>query len=358
MLLVVNLLVGCVETFEVSYDLDRKGVVITGIITDLKPANVEITRTASSPITRKENLERITDAIVVLNDSDGGREELVETSIGTYEGQNLGVAGRSYHVEILLPDGTEIVSKPQKLKESPPIDSLYIENVADYQTVGNSQVDTRGLNLNLYMNSSDTVANYYKWTVGGTYVLYTAYNTPGRQCNSIVSGFDIQPCYVTRPDDGHFVLGESDKQGVDEFAVKLKYLRPSSQFAFGHSVLVTQYSQTAEAFEYWKKIDDQARSVGSIFDPPPSQITGNLSISGNPTVEVLGFFEASSVKSRRIFIERRDFETLEENSPVFSDAGINAPCFDIWSGEFGPYDYCCDCANHENSTRIEPSYWQ
>lgn len=355
---IVGFSMGCIETFEVSYELNENAVVIAGRITDIEPAYVEITRTSPSPLTDKEAIPRISGASVVLVDDLGERESLIEQSPGNYVGQVIGIIGRAYRIEVTLNDGSELRSSAQVLKASPSIDSLYTENVEIYLRDGSVELDNRGLNLNLNIDSSDTVSQYYRWTVGGTYIGFTAFNAPGRECNTIASEVDLQPCYITLPENSFFVVGESEVPGSDRFSFTLKFIPPSSQFAHGHSILVTQYSLTEEAYSYWKKIDDQSRSVGSIFDPPPSQITGNLEQVSGDEKTVLGFFEATSVKRKRIFVERSDFETLEENSVAFSDLGINAPCFEGWSDEFRPYDYCCDCSYYENSTRVKPSFWE
>lgn len=350
---------GCVETFDVSYVLYDDAWVVTGRITDTAPATVEIMRTAPTPMSSKDEIARVAGARVVLVDDQGDREQLLESRVGYYTGQKPGEVNKSYYLEITLPEGTELRSSPQLLKVSPSLDSVYIENVEGFQsTAGTVKIDNRGLNLNLYMNRTDTLSHYYKWTVGGTYLTYTAFDAPGRECQSLLSDFDLQPCYITKPESSSFLLGQSPKPDADMFSLTLNYLRPSSEFAHGHSVLVTQYGLTKEAYDYWKKIEDQTISVGSVFDPPPSRIDGNIQPITNSEILVLGFFEASSVNTQRIFIEKDDFETLEDDSPAFADAGINAPCFDQWTGDFRPYDYCCDCALHANSTRVKPTFWK
>jgi hypothetical protein len=340
----------CIETFEVDYTLDASAVVVTGLITDKNPAFVELTEPSSSPISRQINSKRISGASIILFDDQGNQEQLIETRRGYYEGENPGLVGRSYSVEIVLPDDRLILSTPQRIKPSPSIDSLYVEQVAYFQNFGSDvQVDVRGLNLNLYLNRKDTVSRYYRWIVGGTYQFYSAFDFDR----------DEAPCYYTIPPLPRFVIGESASAEEDVIVKTMKYISPNSTYAYGHSVQLIQYSQTKESYEYWKKIDDQQNNLGSIFDPPPAQVTGNLYFENEQDEIVMGFFEAASVKTKRVFISRETFTNLDPDIDYFSDTGLNAPCFPPpgWVGVWIAPDYCFDCALLENSTRTKPSYW-
>lgn len=69
---------------------------------------------------------------------------------------------------------------------------------------------------------------------------------------------------------------------------------------------VSQYTLSYRAYDFWKQIQQQRSSVGSIFDPPPSEIKGNI-IAEDDSKAALGFFRASSVATRHIMIDNNRF---------------------------------------------------
>jgi hypothetical protein len=360
-LMLLVFVTGCIEPFDVTYENDTSNVVVTGSITDQVPARVEIARPAETNHTRVSGIRKVTGATVTLSDDLGFQEVLQETSKGIYQGVTKGIVGRSYHIEVTLPDDSQIKSTPQLLKPCPSIDKLELEQVSFGNPISeNIKVEVIGLNLNIHVDRKDTVSHFYKWSIGGTYEMYTAYNMQGKLCKTIDSKNDSKPCYVSYLDYTNFTLGESVSKDADLISKKLKFLSPNSTYLYGHSLEVSQYSMTKDAFDYWSKVEGQQKGVGSVFDPPPAQIIGNLRFIDDKQSNVMGFFEASSVKKRRVFLDRSNFKNLDPDSPNFFDDGINEPCFDRWPGTeryLFPYDYCCDCSLHDNSTRTKPSFW-
>jgi hypothetical protein len=108
---------------------------------------------------------------------------------------------------------------------------------------------------------------------------------------------------------------------------------------------------------------------GGLYEKQPLSITGNLHKPADPEQEVLGFFSASSVRSKRIFIQ--EVENLEilyggYCTPVPLKYGLR---------EISPSDYpaflmgdegtfytillsrdCVDCLYY-GGTNIKPGFW-
>jgi hypothetical protein len=335
----------CIEPFDVTYENDTSNVVITGSITDMEPAVVDITEPAPSPNTANINIPKISGALVLLVDDLANVDTLLEVSSGKYRGSVKGVVGRAYHLNVVLPDDQVIKSIPQLLKPSPSINNLSLKQVSMTKVFDSNNYKLEGISLDLTMNNQDTVSRFYKWTIQGTYKIYSAFDYSKTE----------PPCYVTLDKDVQIILGESISGDADIISQRLKLLTPNSTFAEGQSIEVSQYSMTEEAYEYWRKVEDQQKNVGSIFDPPPTQIVGNLYSQTHPEALVMGFFEASSVKKRRIYVDRLDFPSFT----VSSDLGVNSRCFPPvgWIGPWVSPAYCEDCILLPNSTKIKPSYW-
>jgi hypothetical protein len=67
-----------------------------------------------------------------------------------------------------------------------------------------------------------------------------------------------------------------------------------------HLIEVSQYSLTEAAYRFWQRYEEQRIRTGSILDPLPEPIEGNLSNADNPEEVALGYFGASSLTRQRI----------------------------------------------------------
>jgi hypothetical protein len=64
------------------------------------------------------------------------------------------------------------------------------------------------------------------------------------------------------------------------------------------------YSISKEAHTYWKRLEDQRKLSGGIFDKVPAQIIGNLKCTSEPSQEVLGFFMVGGLTQKRLQVDR------------------------------------------------------
>jgi hypothetical protein len=67
-----------------------------------------------------------------------------------------------------------------------------------------------------------------------------------------------------------------------------------------HLVEVSQYSLTREAYRFWERYEEQRIRTGSILDPLPEPIEGNVYNVNDQNDIALGYFSASSVTTKRI----------------------------------------------------------
>ena len=112
------------------------------------------------------------------------------------------------------------------------------------------------------------------------------------------------------------------------------------------SFYVTQQTITAEAFDYWSRIDLVSNQLGSLLDPPPASVRGNIYNIDDPNEIILGYFGAIAEDADVLFTNAGIFFEEFELLPY---CGI--PGFEI----FAPG--CCNCIELENSTWEIPFYW-
>ncbi|RPH28473.1 MAG: DUF4249 family protein, partial [Bacteroidales bacterium] len=127
-------------------------------------------------------------------------------------------------------------------------------------------------------------------------------------------------------------------------------------------LLVNQYAHSEAAYAYWEKLRVSNNDDG-LYNTQPLRIKGNLKSVANPDLDVLGFFCASSVKSKRIFVRRVDdlqpfflnCEPHESNPSDFSIAryryfiDVGKPSLWVLENE------CVECTL-SGGTTVKPDY--
>src|SRR6202035_1342987 len=93
----------------------------------------------------------------------------------------------------------------------------------------------------------------------------------------------------------------------------------SEKLSVEYSILVDQYALTQGAYQFLQEMKMNAEETGSIFDPQPSELNGNIHCLTNPAEEVIGYLSISSVQSSRIFISNSDLPSWDYRSPCTLD---------------------------------------
>jgi hypothetical protein len=165
----------------------------------------------------------------------------------------------------------------------------------------------------------------------------------------------------------------------------------SEKLPIRYSILVQQYVQTKEEYDYWETLKKNSENLGTINDPLPTQITGNVRCISSPDEPVLGYVGIHSVSEQRLFIDRRElpqplyfvFKTgyedcariEEERCPrggrlppgvtiIFSDPSYlitdtncgSRSCYLTACKYIGSFAKCVDC--RLRGTNVKPSFWQ
>src|SRR5205085_5124378 len=80
----------------------------------------------------------------------------------------------------------------------------------------------------------------------------------------------------------------------------------SIKLSIKYSILLEQKALTEEAYNYWLNLKKNTESLGGLFDPLPSEITGNIHSLRNPNEAIIGYFSGGSVEKKRIFINANE----------------------------------------------------
>jgi hypothetical protein len=170
---------------------------------------------------------------------------------------------------------------------------------------------------------------------------------------------------------------EQDQDKVVAFP--LRFIPETSYiFRVKYSILVQQFSLSAEAFNYWETTKIFNETQGTLADVQPGTINSNVVGVTNPSETVLGYFDASAISEQRVFFNYKDFKEAGYKRPDF-----RSYCFEltpiyvhvseiaeymkthdedlaIWDVLQGYLELfpiaCCDCSNM--GTTVKPSFWE
>jgi hypothetical protein len=220
---------------------------------------------------------------------------LREGSTGQYLLTNALLApGQQYRLRIRT-SGGEYLSDYVPVKRTPPIDSVNWEVTGD--------------GVQVYVNTRDPLGNtrYYRWEFAETWEFNTPYGISYiyRATKKEFTGENTSRCWASTV-SRNIVLGTSAQLNEDViYQYPLILLPPTSEkHRIRYSVLVKQYALTREGYDYWQNLKRNTENLGTLFDPQPSQVSGNIRSVNNPEEPVFGFFSAYSMQEKRLFIGR------------------------------------------------------
>ena len=331
---------GCIDQVEIDIGNDQRRIFIDGFIADsLAPYTINLSRSAVIGVGADYVYEPVSGAKVSVIDESGNKVDFLEEENGEYVQTMEGKNGVSYYLEIELDDGKLIRSRPQVLPQKVEIENATFlpttrDYVSDFGGVFSEDVIQLNINSQLPENANPV---FLRWTVEGEYEFREDYPTA-------ITG--QKWCYIKETvDNNNLILVDSREINSNRLEnLDLLQTPLSHKFLFMYCFHVKQFSMTEEEYNYWKSISDIINRDGSLFDPPPGTVIGNLYNPDDPNDQILGYFSASSVNYKRFFTNAAQMDIF-----------IRARCTrQSWRPQ---YDDCRNCLLIYNSTLQKPSYW-
>ena len=364
-------------------------LVIDGMITDREGIHtVTVSRSSSYNEPRRKYESGCT---VNILDDKGNIINMAEESMGIYSawlGQQFLNAGTQYRLEVTTSDGKKYQSDYEMLSPSPPIDSIpwevkYVERddplhgaLMGVQFLVNS--DATG-----YEASGYRWELFEQWEYRAKYYARDYYDGSIHHISQEGLSDSVYYCWTTIKKVNE-IYTYSTAQAVSKKIrmVPLTYVsNQTGRLKFDYCLLIKQYSLSKTAFSYWNKLQEQADESGGLYETQPSRIKGNLYNVDDPDETVLGFFGASGVTEKRIFLKGlgylyKIFDIYHEQlcDPAGFTPGelmeflraIDTTEYPIYLYNYsgtpdGPWDYidqaCVDCRKRGGNT-IKPDYWE
>jgi hypothetical protein len=348
-------------------------LVVEGYISGNTVSQFLLSRTI--PLPGDSTLPTESGATVLIQGSDNSSYPLTGMGNGVYSTVDTLQLNTQlqYRLSIKTGNGEQYLSDFVPFKPTPPIDSI-------------NWIQNGDLSIQIYANTHDPANNthYYQWNFDQTYEYHSAEESDDYWDKDTTPPTPVQRtpaqqvyrCWQSGSSTS-IVIGNSTKLASDViYEQPVKYIPPNDiQTSVLYSILVREYSLTADGYNFLSLMQQNTESLGSIFDAQPSQITGNIHSVTNPAEQVIGYVSAGTVQSQRIFIYRSQIlsmyvyrcpvaDTLftqgEEQWEKNFGSGVYTPMYynmgTSGQGWEANYTDCLVCTTY-GGTNVAPSFW-
>lgn len=265
-------LASCEDKIELDLPKGDTYLVIEAFITtDERPHDFNLTYTQA--FFDNTVAPRATDATVFLRDDEGNETLLDEISPGVYRYPEGGVEGRSYQLDVNLPNGERYLSEWELMRAIPPIlDIRYgIADPGPSELLGDDPDQIYEVVIDAF--EPPGLGDYYRW-------------------RSVLNGIP-----QTDPID-IFVASDEfvDGNPIIDF-------NPTNQRYFaGDTVTIYQERISQGLFDFLTTVQAQTAFVGGPFDTPPAPIKSNVKNTDDGKLDALGFFAATARDEATIIV--------------------------------------------------------
>jgi hypothetical protein len=290
------LLAGCTDAYLPDEIKAPPGyLVVDGFLNSQGTTTIKLSRTFA--LASKAAAPAETKATAYVEEEGGPRYLLREAPLGTYTSAALTLnPAKRYRLHLTTQGGKEYASDYVPAKTTPAM-----------------RVEARpeSTELAVYVNARDpaNTTHYYRWEYDETWEIRPLYAPTmeyvNRAMRYIVVPFP-RACWGNAPSTAVKLYSTTSlsQDVVSDFQVN-RLPTNSERLHNGYSILVRQYALTKEEYDYWELLRKNTEAIGSLYDPQPVQLTGNVRCLNGPD-PALGCVGAHSLVEQRIFVRPQD----------------------------------------------------
>jgi hypothetical protein len=350
--LTIGILIGsCVDLYDPKLkNTQQRLVVESQITTELDYQWVDLTYDAGYNSTETNFNFLVKNAKIWITDNVGNRYDFIDSKKEVqpikanpgfdYRSQIKfqAVVGRTYQLFIQTENGKQYRSKPELVRAVPKLGKIYTE----FKRLPTGFPNPIGeYSVFMDVQDSSTPDEYYRWeSIHWEKLIYCQYftdpnETPSRiyaqpccqDCYEFKICKECSPIYSDRLTNGK----EIKRQLIAKYpydSLQPYYLR------------IRQYAISKDVYNFWNTVQIQAQNTGGLFDVTPKQVRGNMLSTNDPNEEVLGYFSASDVDEKVVYLEREraDIKPFEAFIPI-------------------RFPVCFPCQEFNNRSRVMPKDW-
>lgn len=354
----------CREPFTPDFETGTNDyLVVEGFINVGIKGVTTIKLSRVAPLLTSKRVSEKSASINIENEA-GSKFPLHEVSNGIYLSDSLNLnQTNKYKLLITTHNGKQYKSALVQPKITPVIDSI------------NWRLEDGSINF--YVNTHDDTKNtqYYKWNyqetweINSDYVSRYTYVNGQLEIRNVIEKDNMFYCwrYNTSEDLQISSTSQFDVDAISYRIVNLPYF--SEQTSVKYSILVEQRTLTKEEFDYLQIIQKNSSVTGSLFDPLPGEIRGNIESFDDADEPVIGYIGAYTKQAKRIFVTAAQLNTnptakcepvtveMDDLNKFFGSEGAYTPINMVNELSTGAAKYCMDC-RLRGGNPIEPDFWQ
>ncbi len=367
----------CIDPYNPpQVELANSYLVVDGYV-DLEAGRSTITLSRTKNLSESNAVVGQTNAQVSIQVEGGATYQLWEGEAGVYSAEGLVLSETDKCKLIINSNGNQYESAVVAMKATPAIDSVTYF------------ADDNGVRIDVTTHDPSNSTWYYQWQYEETGKYKSKfrsnyyYRGPGDYPYRTGEN-DIYLCWKSQPSTSIQVATSSSLKQDVIYKYPLTLVPPTSwMLEYRYSILVKQFALDEETYNYWIQLKKNTESLGTLFDPQPSQISGNIRCTTDPGEPVLGYFSVRSIREKRIFIDVSElprYRNIESGYEHCLFSGIDTLLFEE-EGEFDSPDVllidavtapagtqiigyttssasCIDCRIVRQGTLKEPEWWE
>lgn len=359
----------CREPFMPDFETGKNDyLVVEGFINIGSKAVTTITLSRVAPLMWTNKVFE-DDAVLFIESIDGAQYPLYGKGNGSFKSDSLNLDPTGEYRLVITAGENQYTSSFLKPKITPAIDSVHWRS------------EENGIQIYVSAHDPEKSTRYYKWYFEESWEIHSAYQSEFAY-NSQTRDFEERTgtevfamfyCWQHAfPEDLNFT--STNHLEVDEIHYPLTlFAHSSSRTSVMYSILVEQRALTKEEFDYLELVQKNSTITGSLFDPMPSEINGNIQSVSSDDDKVIGYIGAYTTDITRVFISSEEFgirqpprceqiEVAEEEFDSSFGTGIYIPVDSISYRAPGPKlftgapAYCMDCTLRGGSS-TRPDFW-
>ncbi len=232
-----------------------------------------------------------------------------------------GVVGRSYTLLMELPDGKiysslpEVINKPIEISKIPyKSETIAVEGETNLDSgVGDFVELTDPADENNYYFCRNNLSTYILEARPDLYYNRTIMMVEPEGC--------CDRCYRTKTtgNTSYFLTNDDNSDGLKTTIMAAFIPDNKLRFLNTYRLDLNQLSISADADRFLRLVKQQSEISGSVFDPPPANIRGNIVSLDNADEVVLGYFIVAGETQRRTYIFGADLEFRQPVSLIADD---------------------------------------
>lgn len=298
--LIVMIANACKEPFSPEVDSENRDLLVV-------EGHLTIEGISTFTLSRSGDLQEIearkpeTNARVLIEEGDNvvaegtsGQNGICSISTDELE------LSKKYRVRIIRASGKVYETDYLENKAAPEIDEV------------NSQPEGKGFMLYLNTHDPSSSTKFYSWNYKETWeirspvISFWEVNSSGKIVPRDQT-INITRCWQESA-SSNIMLGSSERLSEDRISGFPLTFVSGNSIKLGHmySILVKQFALTREGYQYLEAMKKNTEDIGTIFDPQPTELLGNIKCVTNPKEEVIGWISSGSVSEKRIFINQLD----------------------------------------------------